>query len=322
MGPILRIAKKEVFDALHNKLFVVTLGFLLVLTVVSVVLGAMQVRSETAQYYNSVSYLKSLGKTNLPPMPNLNPIAVSKNFVNYIGMIGALLAMILGNHAIVKERKNGTLKLILARPVFRDQFLNGKLVGNLCILAAISLALGLLTLTSIKIVGQVQLSGTEMVKLSLFFLMSFLYMALFMALAMAFTLLVPYKNNALLITVVIWFVLAFVFPQIGDTMDMDNQLPGGFFAQMGMTRVQEKQVLDRFQFYESVRDSIEELSPTKHYERVSFALLGVKPGFEHNTPMEILKLKWLNLTGLLLPNILLVLLSYSIFLRREDIYST
>jgi ABC-2 type transport system permease protein len=103
-------------------------------------------------------------------------------------------------------------------------------------------------------------------------------------------------------------------------MDMDNQLPGGFFAQMGMSRDQEAQVLQNFKFYETLRDGVEEMSPTKHYERVSFALLGVKPGFENNTALEIVGLKWINLIGLTIPSLLLSLIAYMVFLKHEDIY--
>lgn len=119
----------------RNKLFLIILGMLLVLTVVSVVLGAYQVRAEVDNYNTSIEFLKSLGKADLPSMPNLNPITVSKGFVNIIGMLGALLAMILGNYAIVKERRSGTLKLILSSRVFRDTLLNGKLLGNLILIA-------------------------------------------------------------------------------------------------------------------------------------------------------------------------------------------
>lgn len=87
------IARKEITDALRNKLFLIILGMLLILTVVSVVLGAYQVRVTAENYNKSIEFLKSLGKGDLPPMPNLNPISASKNFVNYIGMLGALPLM-------------------------------------------------------------------------------------------------------------------------------------------------------------------------------------------------------------------------------------
>jgi ABC-2 type transport system permease protein len=320
MNAALTIAKKEITDALKNKIFIIILVMLLALTAVSIILGSYQVRASVDEYNKSVEFLKSIGKTDFPPMPNLNPISASKNFVNYIGMLGALLAIILGNNAIASERRNGTLKLILSRKVFRDVFLNGKLMGNLTLLFATTVLSAVITFASLTLIGSVSLTGAETVRMLLFFLMSFLFMAFFLVLGIAFAVFIGNGNKALLLTVIIWLILAFVFPQIGDTMDMDNQLPGGFFAQMGMTRQQETEVLQQFKFYETLRDSIEELSPTKHYERVSFALLNVKPGFENNTPMEVMGLKWVNLIGLAAPSIILWFIAYMVFLRREDIY--
>ncbi len=314
------IAKKEITDAFKNKLFIIILVMLVVLTITSVVLGAYQVRTSIDEYNKSVEFLKSIGKTDLPGMPNLNPIAASKSFVNYIGMLGALMAMVLGNHAIASERKNGTLRLILSKKVFRDGFLSGKLLGNLAILFAITFVCAVITFAAIMIIGSVALSGAEIVRMLLFFLMSFLFMVFFLVLGLAFAVFIGSGKKALLLTIVVWLILAFVLPQIGDTMDMDNQLPGGFFAQMGMTKQQEEQVLSKFQFYETLRDSIEEMSPTKHYERVSFALLNVKPGFESNTPAQVLGLKWVNLVGLTAPSIILWLIAYMVFLRRDNIY--
>lgn len=319
---MIEIAKKEIRDVFRNKLFLATLVMLLVLTIVSIVLGSYQVKVSLDNYNNSISFLKSLGKAELPPMPNLNPISASKGFVNYIGMVGALMAIVLGNTAISKEHRNGTLRLILTRSVFRDTFMNGKLLGNLIVLTGITVVTGVITFVSLVAISGVSLSSNDVVRLLLFFLMSFLYMAFFMVLSMGVASISSKGSRALLITVIVWLVLSFVFPQIGDTMDMDNQIPGGFFSSMGMTRDQEHQVLQQFKFYETVRNGIEEMSPTKHYERISFALLNVKPGFEANTPWEVVGLKWVDLLGLVIPSIGLWLLSYIAFLKRENIYQT
>lgn len=319
---IIDIAKKEIIDAFKNKLLLIIIAILLTLTMVSIVLGSLQVRIDMATYQTSIDFLKSLGKTDLPAMPNLNPMSASKGFVNYLGMVGALLAIVLGNTAISKERKNGTLRLILSRGVFRDTFLNGKLVGNLVILAVITLATTIITLLSLLVIAGVTLTPDEWLRLGLFFIMSFLYLTFFMVLSMGVAIISAKGSRALLITTIIWLVLAFVLPQIGDTMDMDNQLPGGFFVQMGMSRDQETQVLQQFKFYETLRDGIEELSPTKHYERISFALLNIKPGFDTNTAWEVIGLKWINLLGLLVPSGILWLLTYIGFLRRENIYGS
>ena len=117
-------------------------------------------------------------------------------------------------------------------------------------------------------------------------------MMFFFLLSMLLTIALDNSEKALLLTVTIWLILSFILPQVGDTMDMDNQISGGFFASMGMSRDQEKQLLTQFGFYEWLRNGLEELSPLKHFERAGFALLNVKPGFEKNTVWEVMGIKW------------------------------
>jgi len=317
MANINIIARKEITDAFRNRLFLVSLAMLLALALIAVSMGAITVHQRVAEYEQSVQVLKDLGRTDIPPMPSLNPIAVSKTFINYLAMVGALLAMILGFTAIQKERQAGTLRLILSRPVYRDQLLTGKVLGNAELLALLMLAVGVVTIIALYTVGGVGLTSNEMMKLMLTMVMSWLYMLIFFLLAMFFALVFKKGNQALVMTIIVWLVFAFIFPQIGDTMDLDNQLPGGFFASLGLDKAGEQAALAKFKWYETVRDGVEELSPTKHYERISFALLGIKAQFIPNTWLEVLQLKIVNLTGLLVPIILLLSGSYIVFLRQE-----
>ncbi len=311
------IARKEISDAFRNRLFLAALVMLVGLTLIAIGLGAVTVHNRVAEYQQAVEVLKNLGRTDIPPMPLLNPIAVSKNFINYLAMVGALLAMILGFTSINKERQAGTLNLILSRPVYRDQLLTGKVLGNAGLLALLLGAVGLVTWLALGLVGGVSLSADQVIKLALTMGMSWLYLLTFFLLALFFALWVRNGNHALLLTVIVWLVFAFIFPQIGDTMDLDNQLPGGFFASLGLDKAGEQAALAQFKWYETVRDGVEELSPTKHYERISFALLGIKKEFADNTWQEVLYLKTINLVGLLVPIVLLLSASYVVFLRQE-----
>jgi len=171
---------------------------------------------------------------------------------------------------------------------------------------------------AIGLVGKVLLTPDQSFRLVLTLFMSWLYMLTFFLLAIFFSLRLPNGNHALLLTVIIWLVFAFIFPQIGDTMDLDNQLPGGFFATLGLDKAGEDKALQQFKWYETVRDGVEELSPTKHYERISFALLSIKQQFTENTWLEVLQLKAVNLIGLLVPIVLLLSASYIVFLRQDS----
>lgn len=315
--PVWVIAHKEIRDAFRNRLFLVAMVMLLTLSLIAIGLGSVAVGQKMREYNQSVQILTQLGRSDIPPAPDLNPIAVSKNFINYLAMVGALLAMILGFSSIRKERQAGTMPLVLSRPVYRDQFLSGKILGNAILIGMLMVAVGFVTVLAIRVIGQVALTGDQAIRLALTMVMSWLYMLTFFLLALFFGLIKPESNQALVLTVIVWLVFAFVFPQIGDTMDLDNQLPGGFFATLGMDKAGEKKALQQFKWYETVRDGVEELSPTKHYERISFALLGIKQNFADNTWKEVLQLKFINLVGLLVPIVLLLSASYAVFLRRE-----
>ncbi|MGB3367571.1 MAG: ABC transporter permease subunit [Acidaminobacteraceae bacterium] len=314
------LIQKEIRDILKNKLFLITTLLLFILSIVAVVLGAIQIRATMMEYNTSIVYLTTLGKTALPDLPNINPLAISKGYVNYLGMIGALLAIILGNYTIVKEREQGTLRLILSRGVFRDKLLGSKIIGNVIVMSGISFLLSVITVSTIYLIGQASLNSDNLTRLSLFFIMSLLYMFFFYILSLALTLITNKGNKALLLAVIIWIVLAFILPQIGDTMDLDNQLPGGFFASMGVTKTQADQVLSQFNTYEFIRNGIEELSPQKHFERMSYALLNIKPGFDDQVAFQVIGTKWIDLVGVLTPSIILLFVSYGVFLRKEDIY--
>ncbi len=156
------IARKEFSDALRNRLFLLALIMLLGLSLIAIGLGALTVRTQMADYLQAVKILTNLGRTDFPAAPPVNPIAVSKNFINYLAMVGALLAMILGFTTINKERKAGTLPLILSRPVYRDQFLTGKVLGNAFILAALMALVGVATFLAIGLIGRSGLTADRL----------------------------------------------------------------------------------------------------------------------------------------------------------------
>jgi ABC-2 type transport system permease protein len=84
------------------------------------------------------------------------------------------------------------------------------------------------------------------------------------------------SSNALITSFVLWLFFVLIIPQIGDTMDTDNQVPGGFFNAIHINKEQSKVILQDYTLYENLRNGAEETSITKHYERIAFALLGIK----------------------------------------------
>lgn len=301
MFKIITIAKKEFTDALRNKLFVILLAFLIILTITSITVASYDFQNKVVEYNKSVQILESLGKSlDSIAAPQFFPLKMLRGVMDYLEIIGAIIGIILGYLSIAKEKGKNTLQLILSRPLRRIDIALGKIIGNsLLILAALS-AVVITTYFIMWFVGGVQFSLIELQKIVLVFFASYLYIMFFFLLTSILVLKFKSLSNALIISFVIWLAIVLILPQIGDTMDPDNQIPGGFFKTMNISRPQEKQIMLDFRNYETIRNATEESSITKHYERLSFALLGIKDDYNGKTLGLIFKDKWLDGVWLLM----------------------
>lgn len=282
------IAKKEFQDIFRNRTFSIMLGLLFALTVTSILVSTLIFRSQVTQYENSLAVLQSLGKVPVEAAPKLFPLNLLRGVVDYLEIIGAIIGILLGYLSIAKEKSTKTFKLLLSRPITKKDILVGKIFGNLLFVSLMTLFVAAVILSSFYVIGGITLTAIELLKILLFVIISIVYIMVFFTLS--FFLSVQQKNlsNALIICFVVWLVFVLVLPQIGDTMDPDNQVPGGFFKSMGFDKPQEKAVMAKFNSYEKTRDFIEQLSITKHYERAGFALFGIKPIYNEMTLSEIL----------------------------------
>lgn len=271
------IAAKEISDARRTSLLVVIAGFMLLAGSVALIVAALSFHGEIVTYNTSKELLLSLGKSvdALIP-PAFFPLKLLRGFVEYIEIIGAVLGIVLGYRAAAVERGRNTLPLILTRPLRQSTLIGGKLLGNTALIAFVLSLTFLLGTLGIIAIGRIGLSGTELLKLVLTDLSAILYVTAFFVLGFFLSLHMRRLPHALLAAFTVWLSLVLIAPQIGDTLDPDNQLPGGLFRTLGIPKPQEKEILLSFKSYETIRDGIEQASPAKHFERLSFALTGIK----------------------------------------------
>ena len=106
--------------------------------------------------------------------------------------------------------------------------------------------------------------------------------------------------TALLVSFALWLLLVLIAPQIGDTMDPDNQVAGGVFKALSISRPDQLDIMKAYAGFETLRDGIEQASLTKHFERFSFAVLGIKATFADQPLSTIMAEKALDLLWTLL----------------------
>ena len=277
MVQIQAIAGKEIRDAVRSHVIIAMAGFLVLAAMVALAVSGIVLHGDVLAYNEGRDQLIALGQSadSLPP-PAFFPLKLLRGFIEQIEIIGAVLGIVLGYRAAAIERGRNTLALAMTRPLSQATYLLGKLGGNMVLIVA-SLATAFLTgIVAIMVVGGVVLSAEDYLRVFLSFIAASFYTGSFFVLGLLLALHLRRLPHALLYAFAIWLTLVLVSPQIGDTLDPDNQIAGGVFKKLGIAKPQEKQILASFANYENIRNGIEEASPAKHFERLTFALTGIK----------------------------------------------
>ena len=270
------VAEKELLDLRRDRLFTILIAFLAVATLISVAVASADFRSQLDAYNLYVADLVQSGSTVVAAAPQLFPLKLLRGGIEYLEILGALFAIVLGYGTIAKEKHRGTLQLFLSRPVNRFAFAGGKVLGLSIVWLGVVVALTAVSLVAVVTIGDAPIQGTDVARLLIAGGFAWLYLVFWTALAVGLTALSTRLSTGLIVALVIWLAFVLIVPQIGDTMDPDNQVPGGLFATLQIQKRDELAVLAQFSAFDGMRNGLEVSSVTKHFERLTFAFLGVK----------------------------------------------
>lgn len=216
MKKILAIAQKEFTASFKDKVFLLMAGLFLLMSIVSVYVGATTKNAEWSAYQSIVQAAVAQGLA-APAAPEIFPLTILHNMTEYIVMIGAVLAIFIGFDGFSGERDSGTLGLVLTKPITRAGFITGKLLGAGFIIGA-----PLLVTLTFNIALFIVFSGfvpnmDEVMRLAVFVVTAFCYMMLFYAAALFVSVQSRDRTYSFLIMMAIWIFISFVVPQLADT---------------------------------------------------------------------------------------------------------
>ena len=276
-NPLVTIAAKDMRDAARDRFLLIITGFLILAALTALITGAIALSTDVATYDAAKASLLALGKSaaSIKP-PEFYPMRLLRGAVEQIEIVGSAIAILIGFRAAAAERGRQTLALILTRPLHRWQFTGGKIVAGVALLAfGLGVVMGLCAVL-LHLMSGIGLTGNDLGRIGLVWAVSVLYMASFFLAAFLLTMHLPRPPTALLIAFTLWLVIVLVAPQIGDTMDPDNQVAGGVFKALSISRPDQLEIMKSYAGFEAVRNGIEVASITKHFERFAFAVLGIK----------------------------------------------
>lgn len=303
-SPVGTIATKDIRDALRDRFILLVTAFLGLAATVALVTGAIALRGDVATYEAAKATLLAIGKSvDAIKAPEFYPLRLLRGAVEQIEIIGAAIAILLGYRSAASERGRQTLSLIFTRPMRRWQFVAGKALAGLGLLAGgLALVLGGLTLV-LHLMSGIGLMIDDLLRITIVWGVAVAYTACFFLLSFILTLHMKQPSHALLVAFAVWLLLVLIAPQIGDTLDPDNQVAGGVFKQLNIAKPDQIQIMKGYATFETVRDGIEQASVTKHFERFTFAVLGIKATYAGMPLGPILtemlgNLVWIFLTAL------------------------
>ena len=294
MTSVLVIARKELLDLRRNRFLLAVLAFVLIAVILSVIVSATQFGVKLNDYNAYLDALRAAGNTTVPAAPQLFPLQLLRGSIEYLEILGALFAIVMGYGMIAKEKQRATLQLIYSRPIGRYSLAAGKLLA-LALAWLIAVAVIFIAVAAtVAIVGHASFAAIDLQRLVISAATSWAYLLMWSALALGLASTTKRLSTALIIALVLWLAVVLIVPQIGDTMDPDNQVPGGLFKSLAIAKPDEKAVLANFAGFDTVRNGLEVSSITKHYERFTFAVLGIKDQYNQQPLAAVWTGTWNN----------------------------
>ena len=272
------LCRKELKDLSRSRAIAMLLVFLSAVILLSVLVAAADYRVKLAEYTAYADALKAAGGSPTPP-PSLFPLQMLRAGIEYLEIVGSLFAVILGYGLVAKEKGSNTLQLLFTRPLGRHAFAGGKILATVLVWLVVVVALFAVVALAVLLAGQAQLGGEDFLRLAIAAAHTWAYFIMWSLLALTLASLTRQPASGLVLALVLWLVIVLVIPQIGDTMDPDNQIPGGLFTTLQIDAANEKALMTHFAGYETGRDLVEQTSTTKQYERAVLAYLGAKADY-------------------------------------------
>lgn len=313
---VFTLARHEYRAAVRSGVLVLLILSMVLVAGGSIMIASFDFKAKVADYASYLALAKAAGSP-IVSAPQFFPLQLLRGVIEYIQIIGAVVAIGLGYLSVARERSGNTLPLIMTRPVRGRELFLGRLLGATALIVTILASTAVISVIVIGLVGGRWLSGPELIRLAIAFGVAVIYMLLFYALSTWLSARSKIVANGLVVALVIWLSVVLIIPQIGDTMDPDNQVPGGLFAALQVHKPDERKVLAHFTTYETIRSTLEETSLTKHYERLVFAVTGIKDTYNGKSLANIATAKRADIESIALYMVLLSGLMW-LGLRRES----
>ena len=214
MSTAVVIARQQLRLLSRSNTFLLLLVVLLGMTALSGYIGWSSHSTILKVYDETVRVLTAAGKPAPPnPFADKPRLSLLNNMIIYVPLIGALLAIVIGNTTVTGDRQAGVTRVIFSRPLRRSSYFWGKLGGSAVAVTAIMAACLVSSAIGLMLINHGLLTATEFLRLTLFYALSGLYLLLFVLVGMVAALLTRSQSLGLFAAAAVWVLVTFATPQ-------------------------------------------------------------------------------------------------------------
>jgi ABC-2 type transport system permease protein len=249
------VARKEFADHLLSARFIVLLIVLGLAAAIPLYFAADTIRSSAS----TVSGAEAIFIALFWIAPQVSDQVSVPSVAGFLGIVAPLLGLAFAFDAVNGERSEGTLPRLLSQPIHLDDVINGKFAAGLAVIAiVITAVVGFIGAFGIIRLGIVP-AAAELLRLFLWVIVTFVYVAMWLAFGMLLSVLVRRAATSALIGFGVWLLIS-IFGGFITT------LIGGYVAPLTGTA---QEVLANNSFQETIK----RLRPDILYAEASRALL-------------------------------------------------
>jgi len=243
MADVFTCASKEFSDIVRSRRFIVLIVVFGLIMIIPVITIYVQVSKETPSHPRA-------------PMPQKFLGVMAYTLSGTLSLFASVMGLALGYDAISGERENGTLKTILAQPIFRETVINGKFLAAASAVFLAILITSTATVGASTIIIGVTPTPEETLRMALFLIISIIFTMTYFSISTFFSTVLKKTSHSIIVSVTLWAMFQFVIPVIALLIALTIATP------------------DAPEFI-ATAETISSLSPEYHFTKIGEYLLAL-----------------------------------------------
>ncbi len=304
------IAEKELRDHLTSKKFIIITALLLLsyFALTSYALSAIRIvgiRIEGVRLFRQLS----------------------SNLSSNISLIAPLLGIALAYDALSGEREKGALKLLLARPIYRENIINGKILGGF-----IAISIAMITTITIGSILTIIIWGAapileDLTRLIVFIFLSILFTMCYYSISFFFSSIFNKSSRSTILSIFVWIFFTIILPIISSLIAFFILGPPPVFTPTpgNMTQGISEEFREYARKLNEISSSINVYSINYHFttsaNMLFYSISAGLPGQQQIRELSIidaLSRSLINIFVMIIFTIIFIILSYISFTRKEE----